>query len=345
MTERRTQHSSDTDLTGADPAGLPSRSSEGPTTRRAAIKAIVAGGAIVGGVSALGGGAAHAEGRRPSSSKKELSGKTAFITGGARGIGLATAQEMARAGANIVIFDIASKQVPGVGYPLATEADLKSAKRSVEMLGGQCLAFKGDVRDRAAQEQAMAQAMSKFGSLDIVVVNAGVTQAGSIEEFSHQELDAVIGINVLGAVKSTQAAAPILKKQRSGRIIYVSSALGRMGNELFPVYAASKWAVVGLAKSAALDFAKYNVMCNVVCPALVNTKLVDNEYTLRKMSPQDPTMRGAGAMLARNNPIPVGYYEPSDIARAIMFFAGDATSKVTGEVFDISLGTAAKGIG
>lgn len=314
-------------------------------TRRQAIRAVVLGGVTVAASSGLGAGTVFAKERDPGSAKKELSGKTAFITGGARGIGLATAEEMAKAGANIVLYDIASGQIPHVEYPVSTESDLQYAKSKIEALGVQCLAVQGDVRSRGGQESAMAQAVTTFGRLDIVVANAGVTQAGNLEEFSDQEIGVIFDINVGGVLKTTQAASPFMKKQQSGRIIYISSGLGRMGNELFPIYASSKWAVIGFAKSAALALAPYNIMCNVICPGLVHTKLFDNEYILKKMAPHNPTVETVWEMLKSGNPIPIGYYEPIDIARAVMIFAGDATAKVTGEVFDISCGTNARGIG
>jgi NAD(P)-dependent dehydrogenase (short-subunit alcohol dehydrogenase family) len=280
------------------------------------------------------------------STSKELSGKTAFITGGARGIGLATAEEMAKAGANIVLYDIASGQIPDVGYPVANERDLQSAKAKIEALGAKCLAIKGDVRNQQAQKSAMEQAVKNFGSLDIVVANAGITQIGKIEEFSEREISVVFDINVAGIIKTTQAAAAIMKKQKSGRIIYISSALGRMGNELYPVYTSSKWAVIGFAKSAALAYGKYNILCNTICPGLAKTQLADNEYVLKKMLPNDPnpTFDKVSELLKPGNPIPVGHLEPIDIAKAVMFFASSATAKVTGEVFDISYGSTAKNI-
>jgi NAD(P)-dependent dehydrogenase (short-subunit alcohol dehydrogenase family) len=321
--------------------------SNGPSDprRRAAMKASALGAAALAATSVLGTGAVFAQDRGSESAKKELAGKTAFITGGARGIGLATAEEMAKAGANIVLFDIASGSIPHVGYPMATESDLQSAQAGIEALGVRCLAVKGDVRNREALESAMKQAVTSMGGLDIVVANAGVTQAGAIEEFSDAEIRVVFDINVAGVVKTTQAAAPIMKKQKSGRIIYISSALGRMGNELFPVYVSSKWAVIGFAKSAALSYAPYNIMCNTVCPGLVRTKLVDNEYTLKKMAPHSPTLQTVNEMMKSVNLVPMGYYEPIDIAKAVLFFAGNATAQVTGEVFDISSGATARNIG
>ncbi|MGL5837828.1 MAG: SDR family NAD(P)-dependent oxidoreductase [Sphingorhabdus sp.] len=278
--------------------------------------------------------------------QKELSGKTSFITGGARGIGLATAQELARAGSDIVLFDIASKAVSNVQYALADDADLQSAKASIEALGVKCLAIKGDVRDRKALNHAMARTVSELGSLDIVVANAGVSQAGSIEEFSDADIKAVYDINVTGVILTTQAAAPHMKKQKSGRIIYISSGLGRVGNELFPIYTSTKWAVIGFAKSAAVTYGRDNILCNVVAPGLARTKLADNPYILKKMMPDDPnpTFDKLSAMLMPGNPLAFGHVEPVDVAKAILFFAGSATTKVTGEVFDVSYGSNARNV-
>jgi NAD(P)-dependent dehydrogenase (short-subunit alcohol dehydrogenase family) len=313
-------------------------------SRREALKAVVLGaGAIA--VNSVLGGTALAQESSSKPTNKELSGKTAFITGAARGIGLAVAEEMANAGANIVIFDIATEQIPNVGYKLSTENDLQLAKSTIEKIGVKCIAIKGDVRNFKSLESAMAQAVAKFGSVDIVVACAGITQAGNIEEFTEQEISVVFDINVAGVIKTTQAAAPIMKKQKSGRIIYISSGLGRVGNELFPIYTSSKWAVIGFAKSAALTYAKDNIMCNVICPALVNTKLANNPYILNKMSPQNPSMEAVWNMLKGGNPIAKGYYEPIDIAKAVMIFAGEVTAQVTGEVFDISFGVSARNMG
>lgn len=313
--------------------------------RRKAIATGTLGAAGLLGAVHLGSGTASARRGHERTKAKELSGRTAFITGGARGIGLAAAEVMANAGANIVIYDIASGGIPGVKHPVATQRDLATAKSKIDALGVKCLAFKGDVRDREALEGAMDDTVAKFGTLDVLVANAGVTQLGEIEEFSSSEVAAILDINIAGAVKTVQAAAPIMRKQRSGRMIFVSSILGRTGNELFPVYAASKWAVIGLAKSAALIFAPHNVMCNAVCPGLVQTKLIDNDYALTKMVPHNPTYEGLVDLLRPGNPIPMGSYQPADIAKAIVFFAGDATAQVTGEVFDISSGATARNIG
>ena len=310
---------------------------------------ILTGGAIAAAVAApaaLGFGSASAQASKNATTDSEFAGKTVFITGGARGIGLATAEVFAKAGANIALFDVATRNLPHVQYPLATEQDLANAKAQIEALGVRCLTFKGDVRSYDAQQNAMRRVVDTFGSLDVVVVNAGVSQVGAIEEFSSEDISTVYEINVAGAVKTTQAAVGFMKPQNSGRIIYISSALGRMGNELFPVYTSTKWALIGLAKSAALSYGQSNILCNVVAPGLANTPLADNEFILRRMMPgvENPTFQMVSEMLAPGNPIPVGHVEPEDVAEAVKFFAGAGAAKVTGEVFDVSYGSLARSI-
>jgi NAD(P)-dependent dehydrogenase (short-subunit alcohol dehydrogenase family) len=321
-------------------------SGEPNLARREALKAGVFGAAAAATASVLGAGAAQAQEAQAVAVPLELAGKTAFITGGARGIGLATAEELAKAGANVMLFDVAMEALPHVQYPLATEADLQAARAAVEALGVGCLSFRGDVRDRAALTRAMEETVAAFGGLDIVVANAGITQVGTIEEFSDDQINTVIDINLVGVVKTTQVAVPFLRSRGAGRIIYISTALGRMGNELFPVYAASKWGVIGFAKSAALSYGRDGILCNTVAPGLARTPLADNDALLRRMMPDDPerSFDRLSAMLEPGNPIPYGHLEAIDIARAVRFFAGEATAKVTGEVFDISYGQTARNI-
>lgn len=314
--------------------------------RRQMLAGSAVGAAAMATTSLIGGSPAAAQSSGEAARDRELEGKTAFITGGARGLGLAAAEELAKAGAHIVLYDVASGHLPHVQYPIATERDLEQAQARIEALGARCRIVRGDVRDRDAQARAMAQARDAFGSLDVVVANAGVSQVGRIEEFSSEEISTVFEINVAGVVKTTQAAVPIMKPQRSGRIVYIASALGRMGNELFPVYTATKWAVIGFAKSAALSYGPFNILCNTVAPGLAHTPLADNEVMLRRMLPDtpNPTFEMVSEMLKPANPIPVGHVEPIDVARAVVLFAGRTTEKVTGEVFDVSYGSLARSI-
>ncbi|MEM7721373.1 MAG: SDR family NAD(P)-dependent oxidoreductase [Pseudomonadota bacterium] len=236
--------------------------------RRSAMRLGTLGAAAVAATAMGRGSAANAQ--TESGANLELSGKTAFITGGARGIGLATAEELARAGADIVLFDVASGSLPHVSYPISTRADLDAAQARVEALGVRCLAVQGDVRDLEAQRAAMAQGAATLGGIDIVVANAGVSHVGPIEEVESGEITTQFEVNVGGVIKTTQAAVPFLRERGGGRIIYISSGLGRVGNELFPIYTTTKWAVIGFGKSAALSYGRDNIMCNIVAPGLVS---------------------------------------------------------------------------
>ena len=272
----------------------------------------------------------------------EFTGQCAFITGGARGIGYACAEEFAKAGANIVLYDIADN-ISTVKYPLATEQDLARAKSNIEALGVNCIAIKGDVRDSVQLKAATNRAVQEFGSLDILVVNAGVTHVGVLDEFPDDEVQTVIDINLTGAIKTTQAALPIMRKQNAGRIVMISSLLGRIGNGDFSVYASTKWGLIGFAKSTALAMAKHNVTCNSVCPGWVRTKLADNDYILNAVSPTNPNFESVIEVAKENyHPLPIGAYEPVDIARVVKMFCGQATAMITGEVFDISQGQNAR---
>lgn len=315
-------------------------------SRRAILKKGALGATAIAASTVLGANTVMAQETDKETMSPELNGKTAFITGGARGIGLATAEELAKAGINIVLFDIATERIPHVGYALSSESDLAEAKAKIEALQVKCLAIKGDVRKIEDLKNAMQKTVDTFGSLDILIANAGITQVGAIEDFSPQEINVVFDINVAGIIKTTQAAAPIMKRQKSGRMVFLSSALGRMGNELFPVYGSTKWAIIGFAKSAALTYGKDNIMCNIVAPGLVRTKLADNPYVLGKMMPNDSTATfdRISETLKPGNPIPVGHLEPEDVAKTIVFFTSEATSKVTGEVFDVSYGSLSRSI-
>ena len=160
------------------------------TDRRAFMAGAAGAGAALAGLAAA--SPAHAA---DMAMQKDMKGKTAFVTGAARGIGLSCADALAARGANIVILDVAD-QIAEVPYPLATAADLASAKTQIESHGVSCIALAGDVRDMAAQENAVNAAVDKFGGLDFVIPNAGNTQTGFLEELSEAEIDLVLDINL-----------------------------------------------------------------------------------------------------------------------------------------------------
>ncbi|MCG7584320.1 SDR family NAD(P)-dependent oxidoreductase [Photobacterium sp. OFAV2-7] len=295
-------------------------------------------GTAAAGVALAGGIPSAMAANKSAATRKEFDGKTAFITGSARGIGFACAQVLAGNGANIVLFDIAA-QIETVKYPLATVDDLANARQQIESLGVKCLAIQGDVRDRKAIENAVAKTVSTFGSLDFVVVNAGITQVGRLEMFDDASVDTVLDVNLGGAIKTIQAVTAQLRKQKRGRIILMSSVTGRAGSSVFPVYSATKWGMIGLAKSTALALGKDNITCNAVCPTIVHTKLLDNEYILKALIPQNPTWAAmsAGAKQMRHI-LPVGGYEPVHIGNTVRFLCSAESELISGDVFDVGAG-------
>ncbi|MCG8621827.1 MAG: SDR family NAD(P)-dependent oxidoreductase [Proteobacteria bacterium] len=259
-------------------------------------------------------------------------------------MGLACADSLARRGANIVLFDIA-QQIPEVPYPLATKKDLASAKRQIESHGVGCLAISGDVRDLPAQQQAITRATQTFGGLDFVIANAGITQIGALETFSEDELSLVIDINLKGVIKTVQATTPILRDQKRGRIVLMASVTGRAGSAQFPVYSATKWGVIGIAKSTALALAPHNVTCNALCPTLVHTKLLDNAYILSRISPDGQPITFAQFNESAKNlvhQLPIGLYPPSHVGEAAAFCCSEASALISGDVFDIGAGANAR---
>lgn len=266
---------------------------------------------------------------------KPFKGKTAFITGGARGIGRGCAEILAKDGANIVLYDVAG-QIETVKYPLATYDDLEETKLAIEAYGVQCLAIKGDVRSRDQLNNAMQETIDTFGSLDFLIANAGITQVGMLETFSDEEVNTVIDVNLGGVIKTIQAATPHLQAQKSGRIIVTSSVTGRGGSAQFPVYSATKWGVIGLTKATAQALGPFNVTCNAICPDIVNTKLLDNDYILGAFGV--PDFETFSNMVREMHPLPIGAYEPIDVGKTVRYLCSEDAAYISADVFDIAGG-------
>ena len=332
MQEQKMKSKNEKNNPEKDPKGL---------SRRKAL--LTTGAGLVAAAGALGASSrTYAEESSTNKNARNMDGATSLITGGARGIGLASAIALAKEGSNIVLYDVA-EDLPGVNYPLATESDLYEAKEKIEKHGVICSVHKGDVRDRNRLSQVVGQTVEQFGSLDHVVVNAGVTQIGMIEYFTDEEVQTVIDINVTGAVRTVQSVVPIMREQKSGGITIISSVLGRQGDEWFPIYSSTKWAAIGLAKSTALIMGQHNVTCNAICPTVVKTDLMNNDYVLGAMSPQNPTWGGLEDLMTQwRNPLPMGAYEPDDIGEIVRYFASKQGRKITGEVFGVTAGLFAR---
>jgi SDR family mycofactocin-dependent oxidoreductase len=261
-----------------------------------------------------------------------LDGRVAFITGGARGQGRAHALALAAEGANVAIAD--APRPMNLTYPLATEDDLRGTAKEIEELGGLCLPIAMDVRDAAAVSAAIEETVNSLGSLDVVVANAGIVATGALEEVTDEMWHQIVDTNLTGVFHTLRAAIPVMRRQRFGRIVVTSSMGGRMGIPELAPYNATKWGIIGLAKSLALEVAKEGITVNVICPTTVRTPMVQ---PVDADDVPDELVR----RMMRANPIPQPWIEAEDVSRALLYLVTDP-GVITGSVLEIALGGSAR---
>jgi SDR family mycofactocin-dependent oxidoreductase len=268
-----------------------------------------------------------------------LVGKTAVITGGARGQGRSHALALAGAGADIALLDAVS-DVATVPYPLATEADMEQTRKSVEDLDRRCETIKVDVRDGAAMTRAVDQVVTRLGRVDILCANAGIFSWSSVEEMTDQIWQDMIDVNLTGVFNSFRAVAPHMRRQGSGRVIATASMAGRGGFAQIGHYVAAKWGLIGLTKSFALEMGPHHVTANVVAPTNVNTDMIQNDAARRFFVPdvESPTEADAAKAMSGMTGMGIPWVEPSDISGAILYLVSDSARYVTGEVLHVAAG-------
>ncbi len=198
-----------------------------------------------------------------------LAGKVAVVTGAARGIGRAIAVELAANGADIVLIDIAGPVSPASNAKPATPGELAETERQVKALGRRAISIKADIRDIGALRRAADRTVSEFGKVDVVVANAAIQRWKPLLEMEDSDWRDVIDNNLNGTANTVRAFAPKLVAQKSGRMILVSTLQGKHGTAGASSYSASKWGIMGLMKSAAMEFGKYGVTVNCILPGLV----------------------------------------------------------------------------
>ncbi|HMG91581.1 MAG TPA: mycofactocin-coupled SDR family oxidoreductase [Chryseolinea sp.] len=252
-----------------------------------------------------------------------LKDNVAFITGAAHGQGRATALALAAKGVHIVALDIA-KPLPYPGYTLGSSDELTTLKAEVEKLGVSCLTFKGDVRMDAEVKAAVEEALFQFGRIDILFNNAGICAYGLAHELTEDAWDSMIDINLKGAWITARHIIPSMIERKSGNIINNSSIAGLRGMNRLSHYAASKWGLVGLTKSWAIELAPYNIRVNSIHPTGVNTPMNDGLAALEGKTAEQIAEASAGNLLA------VPWIEVEDVASAVVYLVSDGARYVTG---------------
>jgi SDR family mycofactocin-dependent oxidoreductase len=272
-----------------------------------------------------------------------LDGQVVVVTGGARGQGRTHAVAAAREGARVALLDRCADN-PLVRYPLATEEDLRTTEKLVTEAGGEALGLVCDVSDPAAVDAAIATVLERFGRIDVLLANAGVSNGGSIQDLDQAVWDDTIATNLTGVMASMRAVAPTMIAQGSGRIVATTSMMGRTSAPGLIPYVASKWAVIGLVKSAAQDLAPFGITVNAVAPGNVSTPMVHNDTLYRGLRPDlaEPTWDDVAPILQRLHVQPVALIEPEEISDAVLFLVGPGARHITGAVLDVSAGANAR---
>lgn len=281
----------------------------------------------------------------------QLTGKVAVVTGAARGIGRAIAVELAANGADVVAIDIAGPVSPASNAAPATPQELDETVRMIKEFGRRADQIKLDIRDIAALRRAADQIEQQFGKIDIVVANAAIQRWMPLLEMQDADWDDVINNNLNGTANTIRAFAPKMVTQKKGRIIVLSSMQGLHGTKNAASYSASKWGILGLMKSAAMEFGEHNITVNAILPGLVDTPLTRYETRLKNSMaetgtkpPENPTPQQAWDTRAPTVPLKVGWLQPDDISPMAVFLSSDAANMITGAEFEVTGGDSAKSV-
>ena len=244
---------------------------------------------------------------------KLLEGKTALITGAARGIGKAIALRFASEGANIAFTD------------LAIDENAKATESEIAAFGTKVKGYASDASDFEETHKVVSEVINDFGRIDILVNNAGITRDGLMVRMTEQQWDMVIKVNLKSAFNFIHAVTPLMMRQKSGSIINMSSVVGLSGNAGQANYSASKAGLIGLTKSMAKEIGSRNIRVNAIAPGFIITDMTDtlSEEVRKQWAEQIPLRRGG---------------TPEDVANVVGFLASPDSDYVTGQVIHIDGG-------
>ena len=238
---------------------------------------------------------------------KLLEGKTAIVTGGARGIGKAIALKLAAEGANVAITDLA--------YNETVEKELKA-------MGVNAKSYASNAADYADTQKVVEEIIKDFGRIDVLVNNAGITKDTLLMKMTEEQWDAVINVNLKSVFNFTKAVQGTMLKQRSGSIINMSSVVGVSGNAGQTNYAASKAGIIGFSKSFAREVGSRNIRCNTIAPGFIITEMTDrlSDEVRKTWVEKIPLKRGG---------------TPEDVANVTLFLASDLSAYINGQVINV----------
>lgn len=276
-------------------------------------------------------------------SAEDFTGKVAMVTGAARGMGRSHALAYAERGADVAICD-RCEDSDALKYPLGTEADLAETKRMIEALGRKCFSATVNTSDRAAIDAFVAQAEQELGGINIAVANAGVSGSSPITDHPQKVWDEVIASNLTGVFNTVAAVAPGMAERGYGRIVTISSMLGRSSAPNQAAYCASKWGVIGMSKSAAQELAHSGITVNVVAPGNIDTPMVKNDSLYKMVRPdlENPTWDDVAPVLGQLHAQPIAILPPADVTRAVLFLTAEASAHMTGIVVPVDAGAATR---
>jgi NAD(P)-dependent dehydrogenase (short-subunit alcohol dehydrogenase family) len=277
-----------------------------------------------------------------------LRGKAAIVTGAARGIGRATAIAFAREGADVMGIDIGGPVSSTLEVVPATSDELAATGHLVEAAGTRWCEARLDQRDLATLRAAVEKAHATFGRLDILFANAGIQSFKPILEWEDADWHDTIDVNLTGTCNAIRAIAPHLVKNGGGRIIVTSSTQGRHGTKYGAAYSASKWGIIGLMKSVALELGEHKITVNAVIPGLIDTPLTRHRQRYEQVVDDIESKESTAVLeveakkrLIAKTPLGVPWIEPGAVAPVVVFLASDEAYMVSGATYDVTGGDSA----